>query len=60
MNTLRARLIATFLIVAVAAVGIVGLLSVTRARQAIIDTAWKEGTRWFPRSRWKVNIPEER
>ena len=43
MNTLRARLIATFLIVAVAAVGIVGLLSVTRARQAIIDAAWKEG-----------------
>ena len=43
MNTLRARLIATFLIVAVAAVGVVGLLSVTRARQAIIDAAWKEG-----------------
>ena len=43
MNTLRARLIATFLIVAIAAVGVVGLLSVTRARQAIIDAAWKEG-----------------
>lgn len=43
MNTLRARLIATFLIVAVVAVGVVGLISVTRARQAIIDAAWKEG-----------------
>ena len=43
MNTLRARLIATFLIVGIAAVSIVGLLSVNRARQALIAAAWKEG-----------------
>ena len=43
MNTLRIRLIVTFLLVSIAAVSVVGLLSVNRARQAIIDTAWKEG-----------------
>ncbi len=43
MNTLRARLIATFLIVGIAAVSIVGLLSVNRAREALIAAAWKEG-----------------
>ncbi len=43
MNTLRARLIATFLIVGIAAVSIVGLLSMNRARQALIVAAWKEG-----------------
>ncbi|PKL02799.1 MAG: hypothetical protein CVV55_02620, partial [Synergistetes bacterium HGW-Synergistetes-2] len=43
MNTLRVRLIVTFLLVSIAAVSVVGLLSVNRARQAIIDTAWKEG-----------------
>ena len=43
MNTLRARLISIFLIVAIAGVGAVGLISLTRARQAIIDSAWKEG-----------------
>jgi len=43
MNTLRARLISVFLIVAIAGVGAVGFISLTRARRAIIDSAWKEG-----------------
>jgi hypothetical protein len=43
MNTLRARLISIFLIVAIAGVGAVGLISLTQARKGIIDSAWKEG-----------------
>jgi len=43
MNTLRGRLIATFLVIALSAVAIVGLFAVSRSRTAIIDGAWKEG-----------------
>lgn len=43
MNTLRGRLIATFLVVALTAVAIVGFFAVNRSRRAVIDSAWKEG-----------------
>jgi methyl-accepting chemotaxis protein len=43
MNSLRGRLILIFLVVALSAVAVVGLFAVDRSREAIIDTAWKEG-----------------
>ncbi len=43
MNTLRGRLIITFLIVAIIGLAIVGTMAVRMSRQAIVETAWKEG-----------------
>ena len=43
MKSLRGRLIATFLVVALAAMGAVGFLALSRSRQAIIEAAQHEG-----------------
>jgi methyl-accepting chemotaxis protein len=43
MKSLRGRLIATFLVVALAAMGAVGFLALSRSRQAIIEAAQQEG-----------------
>jgi len=43
MNTLRGRLIITFLIVAIIGLAIVGTMAVRMSRQAIVETAWREG-----------------
>ncbi len=55
MNTLRARLISVFLIVAIAGVGAVGFISLTRARRAIIDSAGKEGAAYASALAMDVN-----
>jgi len=43
MNTLRGRLIALFLLVALSSVALVGFLAVNRSRSIIVETVWKEG-----------------
>ncbi|WP_300525693.1 methyl-accepting chemotaxis protein [Aminiphilus sp.] len=43
MKTLRGRLIGTFLILSLSALGILGYIAVARSRQALMDAAKKEG-----------------
>ncbi|WP_026368647.1 methyl-accepting chemotaxis protein [Aminiphilus circumscriptus] len=43
MKTLRGRLIGTFLILSLSALGILGYIAVDRSRQALMDAAKKEG-----------------
>ncbi len=43
MNTLRGRLIALFLVVALSAMGIIGFFAMNRSERAIIDATWNEG-----------------
>ncbi len=43
MNSLRGRLIAVFLVLALSAVGIIGFFALHRSSKALIDVSWKEG-----------------
>ena len=43
MHSLRGRLIATFLVVALSAMALVGFIALNRSSEAILDSAWKEG-----------------
>jgi len=43
MNTLRFRLVASFLAVSLAALAVLGLVSVGSFRDGLVSTAWKEG-----------------
>nr|HPQ38042.1 cache domain-containing protein [Synergistaceae bacterium] len=43
MNSLRGRLITVFLVMALAAMGIIGFFAVNRSSNALIDVSWKEG-----------------
>ena len=43
MRSLRGRLIAVFLLVALSAMGVIGFFALNRSSRAIIDASWKEG-----------------
>ncbi|QTX33282.1 methyl-accepting chemotaxis protein [Aminithiophilus ramosus] len=43
MNSLRGRLIVTFLAVALSAITLVGFVALNRSQKALLDLAWKEG-----------------
>ena len=43
MNSLRGRLIVTFLVVALSAITLVGFVALNRSQKALLDLAWKEG-----------------
>ncbi|MDI9388675.1 MAG: cache domain-containing protein, partial [Synergistota bacterium] len=43
MNTLRFRLVASFLAVSLSALAVLGLVSVSSFKEGLVSTAWKEG-----------------